>query len=146
MADGPSMDEPTNDAKTTSADNDKKPETEGTVAFSLPSQYLEFQQGGMAFTYAHRHNQEVKLISQLRGTFNPKLKTHVNVMCEIIEKIHRLRDSAYLVNEILDIVSMHLQCLKMTKYTRGLKESFESLWLALQSQCENVNCPQFIQE
>lgn len=133
------------EAKGPGIDGDKKAEKELT-SFSLPSQYLEFQQGGIAFTYAHRHSQEVKLISQLRSTFNPRLKTHVTVMCEILERIHRLKDSPFMIGEILDIVSMHLQCLKMGQNGQGVNESFDSLYQALQSLSENVNCPQFIQE
>lgn len=50
------------EGKGPASEGEKKPEKEVT-SFSLPSQYLEFQQGGIAFTYAHRHSQEVKLIS-----------------------------------------------------------------------------------
>ena len=83
----------------------------------------------------------MKLLSQLRSTFNPKLKTHVNVMCEIIEKIYRLKDSPYMISEILDIVSKHLQSFNTYLKNNSSKESFESLYQATQSLSENVNCP-----
>lgn len=30
-------------------------------------------------------------------------------MCEIVEKIYKLKDSHYMINEILDILSVNLQ-------------------------------------
>ena len=92
----------------------------------------------------------MKLISQLRLTFNPRLKTHVTVMCEILEKIYRLQDSPYMVTEILEIVSMNMQFMKKSELgeqngcqAQG-RSSFDTINQALLNLTENVNCPQFI--
>ena len=40
---------------------------------------------------------ELKLISQLRTIFNPRLKIHISVLCELVQKLHKLKDSDFMV-------------------------------------------------
>ena len=91
----------------------------------------------------------MKLISQLRLTFNPRLKTHVTVMCEILEKIYRLQDSPYMVTEILELISTNMQFMKKSDLEEvngqpKSRSSFDSINQSLLNLTENVNCPQFI--
>ena len=66
---------------------------------------LEFQNGGTTFVYPNRPLNDLALISQLKNLFSSKLKTHVYVLVEIIEKIHKLKCSSVMIEEILDLAS-----------------------------------------
>mmetsp|Transcript_902 Transcript_902/g.1105 ORF Transcript_902/g.1105 Transcript_902/m.1105 type:complete len:166 (-) Transcript_902:846-1343(-) len=98
------------------------------------------------FTFFAKELQEMKLASQLRAIFSPKLKTHVSVLAEMIDKIHHLKSSEKLVSTILALAEM---CLSTTFLS---KEDLEAekigayreriIRTSLENQIQNISCLQ----